>query len=245
MASPSSHTNSKSAEASPERPNFAVTLGLMPPYTMDDVKRVYLDKVKSAHPDHGGDRHAFDRIQEAFEQAQSYLRFRSDRRQWIAARMEEYLALLDLMERLDSLGAEVETITLDWVRRSFGDFASMTETIVGVRLANSPRASEAINALVREHANLQALKRLELPGSAIDDSHVWQLRAFRQLAHLDLSGTQVTSRSLAIVDWLPTLSTLEVGGTSIGWWERLRLARTLRKRRAAAPDPVIHPVNIR
>ena len=34
-------------------------------------------------------------------------------------------------------------------------------------------------------------------------------------------------------------------GTAIGWLDRLRLGRKLRKRRAAAPDPVVHPVNIR
>ena len=34
---------------------FMVLLGLLPPYTLDDVKRAYLDKVRTAHPDHGGD----------------------------------------------------------------------------------------------------------------------------------------------------------------------------------------------
>ena len=84
--------NRSNMDGTPERPQYAVTLGLLPPYTMDDVKRAYLDKVKDAHPDRGGDSATFERIQTAFEQAQAYLRFRSDRRKWIAARMEEYLA---------------------------------------------------------------------------------------------------------------------------------------------------------
>src|SRR5262245_42409254 len=63
-----------------DRPAFAVTLGLLPPYTMDDVKRAYRDKVKDAHPDRGGSREIFDRIQRAFEEAGEYLKFRSDRR---------------------------------------------------------------------------------------------------------------------------------------------------------------------
>ena len=74
-----------------ERPAFAVTLGLLPPYSMDDVKRAYRDKVKDAHPDRGGDRETFDRIQKAFEEAAEYLKFRQDRRLWIAARMDEYV----------------------------------------------------------------------------------------------------------------------------------------------------------
>lgn len=245
MASASSRSNSDRGEGMPERPEFAVTLGLLPPYTMDDVKRAYLDRVKLAHPDRGGERLDFERIQAAFEQAQEYLRFRTDRRQWIAARMEDYLAVGALVEELERIGAEVETTTLDWVRRSFGDFASMTETIVGIRLTNSPRAPEAIDAIVREHTNLQALKRLELGGSAVRDSHVWQLRVFRQLAHLDLSKTQITSRALAIVEWLPSITSLDVAGTSIGWWQRWRLRRTLRKRSEAVPGAVVHPTNLR
>ena len=237
-------TNVRTATA-PERPEFAVTLGLLPPYTIEDVKRAYLDKVKLAHPDRGGDRDDFERIQHAFEQAQAYLRFRSDRRQWIAARMDEYLAVLALVERLDALGAEVETETMDWVRRSFGDFAGMTESIIAIRLANSPQAAEAIDALVSEQANLQALKRLELPGCPIGDADVWQLRVFRQLTHLDLSGTRVTSRALTLVDWLRALTALNVSGTSVGWLDRFRLNRKLRRRRAAVPDPVVHPVNVR
>ena len=54
------------------RPGFAIVLGLLPPYTVEDVKRAYRDKVKDAHPDRGGDRDDFDRIQKAFEEAGAY-----------------------------------------------------------------------------------------------------------------------------------------------------------------------------
>ena len=98
-----SATNSPHGGAGSGRPEFAVTLGLLPPYSLDDVKRAYLEKVKSAHPDRGGERADFDRVQRAYEQAGEYLRFRSDRRHWIAARMEEYLAVESLRERLETL----------------------------------------------------------------------------------------------------------------------------------------------
>jgi hypothetical protein len=60
-----------------------------------------------------------------------------------------------------------------------------------------------------------------------------------------LSRTSITERALALVDWLPGLRSLNVEGTSIGWWARRRLQRTLRRRRRKAPDPLFHPTNIR
>jgi hypothetical protein len=231
-------------DGTPDRPQFAVTLGLLPPYTMDDVKRAYLDKVKDAHPDRGGDSATFERIQSAFEQAQAYLRFRSDRRKWIAARMEEYLAEAALVARMRELGAEVETVMLDWVRRSFGDFADLTESIVGIRLERSPKVAELVETMVREQSNLAALKRLELPHCPVDDTIAWQLRPLKGLTHLDLSGTSITWRALSLVDFLPALVTFEVTGTSVGWWPRARLQMALRKRRRKTPDPILHPAYI-
>jgi hypothetical protein len=228
----------------PDRPQFAVTLGLLPPYVIDDVKRAYLDKVKDAHPDRGGDEATFERIQSAFEQAQEYLRFRSDRRKWIAARMDEYLAEAALVERLRGMGAEVETVMLDWVRRSFGDFADLTESIVAVRMTDSANVSELIETLVREQSSLAALKRLELPGCGVNDTLAWQLRPLKGLTHLDLSRTAITWRTLSLAEFLPALVSYEVKGTSVGWWPRVRLQRTLRQRRRNTPDPILHPANI-
>jgi hypothetical protein len=232
-------------DAGPTRPEFAVTLGLLPPYTVDDVKRAYLDKVKDAHPDRGGDRAEFDRIQHAYEQANEYLRFRADRRQWIAARMEEYLAVESLTSRLRALGAEVDTLMLDWVRRSFGDFADLTESIIGVRMVNAANVGELVDAMVREQAVLPALKRLELPGCAVNDRLAMQLRVFKRLEHLDLSHTAITEKALAVVDFLPELVSMAIDGTNVGWWSRRRMERTLRRRRATRPQAVFHPANIR
>jgi hypothetical protein len=228
-----------------DRPEFAAVLGLAPPYTMDDVKRAYLDKVKSAHPDRGGDRTAFDRIQRAFEEGSQYLKFRSDRRQWIAARMDEYLAVQELRDRLRALGAEIESDMLDWVRRSFGDFANLTESIVGVRLTDSPNVRELIETMVRELAALPGLKRLSLAGCPVDNLLALDLRVFKSLAHLDLSRTPITDRALTVVDFLPDLVSLDIEGTSIGWWARHKVERRLRRRRQSRPDPIFHPANVR
>jgi hypothetical protein len=233
------------ADAGTARPEFAATLGLLPPYTVDDVKRAYLDKIKDAHPDRGGDRAEFDRIQHAYEQANEYLRFRADRRQWIAARMEEYLAVESLTSRLRALGAEVDTLMLEWVRRSFGDFADLTESIIAVRMVNAANVGELVDAMIREQAVLPALKRLELPGCVVNDHLAMQLRVFKRLEHLDLSHTAITEKALAVVDFLPELVSMTIDGTNVGWWSRRRMERTLRRRRATKPQAVFHPVNIR
>jgi len=234
-----------SGDATPNRPVFAVTLGLLPPYTMDDVKRAYREKVKDAHPDRGGDRAAFDRIQHAYEEAGAYLKFRSDRRLWIAARMDEYLGVVSLIERLQVLGAEVDSSTLDWIQRSFGDFANLTESIAGIELHDSNNAAELVDVMIGEQASLPGLKRLSLAGCPVDNLLALELRVFKSLAELDLSRTQISDRALTVVEFLPDLVTLNIDDTQVGWWARQKVERRLRKRRQSRPDPIFHPAKVR
>ena len=90
------------------RPPFMTALGLLPPYTLDDVKQAYLDKVQSVHPDHGGTIAEFRQIQQAYEQAQEFLVIQSNRRSWIASQMDRYIAQQELEQELRALGAEIE-----------------------------------------------------------------------------------------------------------------------------------------
>jgi hypothetical protein len=211
-----------------DRPAFAVVLGVLPPYTLDDVKRAYLAKVKAVHPDHGGDRADFDRVQAAFEQANEYLAFRGDRRQWIAARMEEYIAVESLSSRLRDLGASVETTMHDWVKRSFGEFAGLTETIVAVRAERAASVADLVDTLTRERGLLSGLKRLALPDCGVTDALAMQLRVHIQLTHLDLSNNPVTARvALALAEWLPHLQEFNLTGVPLGWWPRIKLHRRL------------------
>jgi hypothetical protein len=231
--------------ATSERPAFAVTLGLLPPYSMDDVKRAYRDKVKDAHPDRGGDRDMFERIQTAFEEAGEYLKFRQDRRLWIAARMDEYVGVASLIDRLEKLGAEVDSTMLDWVRQSFGDFADLTVSITAVRLRDSKNAAALVDAMLDELPSLPGLKRLSLAGCQMDNLLALELRVFKSVAELDLSRTQITDRALKVIEFLPDLVSLNVDGTGVGWWARHKAERLLRKRRQSRPDPIFHPVNVR
>ena len=58
------------------RPDFLVALGLIPPCTVEDVKQAFLAKVKTAHPDVGGDAAEFRKLQEAYERATEWAKFR-------------------------------------------------------------------------------------------------------------------------------------------------------------------------
>lgn len=223
-----------------------VTLGLLPPYTAEDVEKAYLAKIKDIRPDLGGDREAFYAVQNAYMQAKEYVKFRGDRRGWIAKRMDEYLAVQEVVEQLQRYGAEVETDSLDWLEKSFGDFAELSETVHAVRLNGAANGDEVIEYLVAHHPQLIELRRLDLAGSVVSDAAVRQLSVFRRLAELDLSRTPITWEALYIVEWLPELEMVRTEGTGLKWLTRRRLAAQLRhNRRAAAAMRAVHPTVVR
>ena len=55
----------------PERQAFA-ELGLRQTATLDEVKSAYRDRVKTVHPDHGGDEEEFKRVREAYTLAKQH-----------------------------------------------------------------------------------------------------------------------------------------------------------------------------
>jgi len=218
-----------------KRPDYMIELGLSPPYTQEDVKQAYFIKAKKVHPDHGGTVEDFRALQEAFEQAKQYTEFRIDRRHWIASHMDAYLAVRRVVERLEQFGAKVTTNAVDWLEKSFGDFAQLTETVTGVRLANSLRADELVAAMVEEHSALGSLTHLALPGCQLTDAAAQRLEAFQQLKHLDLSGTPVTNDALWFVDELPALESLNLAGTQVGWWMKRKVKKLMQIRHDSKP----------
>lgn len=217
------------------RPDFMVILGVAPPYAEEDVKQAYLSKAKLLHPDHGGNAHDFDALHRAFEQAQQYLAFRANSRGWIAKQMDGYLHSREVVDKLEQFGAVVQTQVIDWLERSFGDFAELTDSITGIRLENSPRAQQVIELML---ANITALERLtcvELPGCQVSDELAFQLAEFQQLQRLDLSGTQITKAALELFEALPSLQSFDVSDTHVGWWARRKLAAQLESRRENIP----------
>lgn len=52
-----------------DRPDCLQELGLEPGCTRGEVMAAYRKRVKKVHPDHGGDRRRFDRLQQHFREA--------------------------------------------------------------------------------------------------------------------------------------------------------------------------------
>jgi hypothetical protein len=229
-----------------ERPACMVKLGLLPPYMPEDVEKAYLARIKEIRPDLGGDPQPFYDVQNAYMQAKEYLKFRGDRRGWIAKRMDEYLAVQEVTEQLKAFGAEVETNFLDWLQKSFGEFAELTENVLGIKLHDAANGDEFIEFLVSHRDQLLELQRLDLAGCKVTDEFVRQLSVFRRLQELDLSRTAITWQSLHLVDWLPELHVLQVEGTGLNWFSRRKLASQLKqKRQAAQTMRAIHPTTVR
>lgn len=216
-----------------------IVLGLNPPYAAEDVHAAYLDKAKSAHPDRGGSAAEFDALHQAYEQAKHFLEFRTDRRGWIAKAMDAYVVEQELITKLEALGAEVSTNAIEWLQRSFGEFAQLTETIVSIRLANVP-AAPLLQELKANAKQLNALATLELPGCQLTDADVIHLKPFNQLRHLDLTNNPIGNDALMIVDWLSSLETLILDGTQVSWFANWRVQRKVAKNREAKPlSPIV------
>ena len=56
-----------------------VTLGLLPPYSAEDIKAAYFEKARAAHPDLGGTAQDFIRLQDAYQKAVEYAGLRASR----------------------------------------------------------------------------------------------------------------------------------------------------------------------
>ena len=215
-----------------------VTLGLSPPYTLEDVKAAYYSKARRLHPDHGGSAESFRQLHDAFEQAQEYVAFRGNRRGWIAGKVDGYVSLLAAVERVEAIRASTISTNSAWLVDSIGDFAQLTETVSCVRLVDSPSGDELVQVLLEELPVLNSITAIEMPGCRVSDNAVLRLVAYRGLRRLDLSRTPVTSRALGIVDALPHLTFLALEGSAVGWWARWRAERRVRSRTNEAAEVI-------
>jgi hypothetical protein len=214
-----------STEFRPDRLEFLAVLGLAPPVTEEDVKQAYLDKCKTAHPDHGGGVSEFKRLQEAFDQATEYARFKASRMQWLSQWVEQYAEQEQVIEQIKVLGGSVEVKSSDPLTRSIGpDFAAVLDKVVGIRLSGSNIDDRVILQLAGQRRMLAGLRNLALVDTAITHAGLLQLRTLEMLRHLDLSGTSVDAIALdALLRELRQLETLVLERTGIGWPARMKL----------------------
>src|SRR5262245_40320038 len=131
-----------------ERPDFMVTLGLLPPYSPEDVRMAYRMKAPLVHPDRGGSASEFVKLHEAYERAQEYTAFFASRRRWLGVQVEHHLQQEEVVAEVRRLGGQVELETLDWIKRWIGeDFAVVTEKLRGIRLRSLADGDPALNYL--------------------------------------------------------------------------------------------------
>jgi hypothetical protein len=209
----------------PELPEFLVVLGLAQPVTVDDVKQAYLDKAKTAHPDRGGDPAGFIRLQEAYEKATEYAKFKAGRMKWLSGWVEQYADQQALVDRIKALGGTIENESVDWLAQTIGqDFATVLDRITGIRLAG-PRINDAVVAtLAAERRSLGNLHRLALVQTTITPEGLAPLYELKSLRELDLSGTQVTPTAVEeLLAFLPDLKKISLQDSGLTWPGRLKL----------------------
>jgi hypothetical protein len=223
------------------RPEFMATLGLLPPYTLDDVQAAYRGKVMAAHPDRGGTAAEFQKVQQAYERAIEYVEFKGDRRRWIASRVEGHLRQDEVAVEVERLGGRTEFEPVDWMKRSFGDFASLEDRLRVIRLKNTAADDSFLTFLAEQPPRVPFLMELYLAGTRITDKGLNALRTIGQLRRLDLSRTSVTGRGvLAAVRSLPSLEWVGVAGSGVGWLSRWRLSARLRKYQSTQTRHLVH-----
>jgi hypothetical protein len=220
-----SMSSEREASRDDQRLEFLAILGLKPPVTVDDVKQAYLDKAKSAHPDHGGNPQEFIRLHEAFEQATEYARFKAGRMQWLSGWVEQYAEQQQLIDEVKALGGEVEVESVDWLGQTIGpDFAAVMDRLAAVRLAG-PQVDDATMVQLAGKLRRQAgLHRLALVNTQVTSVGLRQLHRCESLRELDLSGTKVSAQAVeSLVQDLDRLESLVLRDTGIGWAARWKL----------------------
>ncbi|MFN0054577.1 MAG: DnaJ domain-containing protein [Planctomycetales bacterium] len=211
-----------------QRPDFMVYLELLPPYTEDDVHKAYKAKALKVHPDRGGSPDAFLKLQEAYQQAQEYVNFRIGRRHWMANQVEPYLKQQEVIQEVERRHGQVQVERVDWMQRSFGDFATLTERLRHIDLRDAADADEFLEFLTGNSQHLRFLTSLDLAGSQVTDAGLTSIRQLRSLQRLNLARTQVTAAGLKPLEGLSDLQWLNLGGVRIGWWSKWKLASRFR-----------------
>ena len=200
-------------------------LGLLPPYTENDVKQAYYGKARRAHPDAGGSSERFKRLQSAYEKATDYVLAHQPQWLFIAGSVDTYEKQQRLIEKLKRYGAVIAFEKAVGVSRNWGDeLGQVFERIVSIQLTGPAVDDGVIDLLVRYKAILGKLRRLSLAGSNVSDSGIERLKALPSIQSLDVRNTPISGKGLKVVDWLPELHTLDIRGASIGCMAYARLA---------------------
>jgi hypothetical protein len=218
-----------SSQSAGQRPECLEILGLLPPVTLEDVKQAYLVRARAAHPDRGGSQAEFVRVQQAFEDATEFVKFKASKLEWLASKIDAYAEQQEVVTETIERGGSVTMEETDWLRKSFGeDFGHVADKLVAVRLEGE-RADDVFCILLGFRAeSLKDLARLELAGGSLTDEGLLQLKGLKNLRHLDLRGTQVGRLAGEIPGWFERLEFLGLPKGSLGMLARLAMPRRIK-----------------
>jgi len=209
-----------------QRPDCLVVLGLMPPVTLEDVKQAYLARARDAHPDRGGSQDQFVRVQQAFEEATEFVKFKANKLEWLASKIDAYSQQQEVVTETIERGGSIEMEETDWLRKSFGDdFGHVADKLIAVRLPNE-RADDVFCILLGFRADsLKDLATLDLSGGTLSDEGLLQLKSLSNLRRLDLRGTRVGKLAGEISGWFERLEFLGLPKGALGMLARLAMPR--------------------
>jgi hypothetical protein len=215
------------------RPDFMVALGLLPPYTLSDVKSAYRTKALATHPDRGGTSDDFIKIHQAYQQAMEYVAYTGDRRRWIADQVDCHLRQREVVHAVERLGGRIEFEQADWLKPHVGDFILLAERLRVISVPKTGADDAFLTFLAERPRRAPYLTELNLAGTCITDKGLQELTEFDLLRRLDLSGTKATKQGIqAAVKSLPSLEWIGMAGSQVGWLSRWRMHRLLRGREA-------------
>jgi hypothetical protein len=215
------------------RPDFMVALGLLPPYTLRDVKSAYRAKALATHPDRGGTSADFIKIHQAYQQAMQYVEYTGDRRRWIAGQVDCHLRQREVVDEVERLGGRTEFEQADWLQPYIGDFVVLAERLRVISVPKTDADDAFLTFLAERPRRAPYLTELNLAGTCITDKGLQQLTEFDLLRRLDLSGTKASKHGIqAAVKSLPSLEWIGMTGLRVGWLSRWRMHRLLRGREA-------------
>ncbi len=122
----------------------------------------------------------------------------------------------------------MELDSIDWVERSFGDFAVLVERLRTIVLHHCDDGDAVLLHLAQHADQLGYVRTVDLSGSRVTDAGLESLQTLHGLERLNLSGTRVTAAGLKSLSWLRHLTWLGLAGTSLSWWTRWRVKQRLR-----------------
>jgi hypothetical protein len=222
------------AEQTISRPQFMETLGLLPPYSPEDVEAAFRDRAMKAHPDRGGTMDAFLKLNEAYRLAREYVKFRAGRRQWLALQVERYARQEEVIATIEQLGGSVELDHYDWIKQSVGDdFAAVAQRILKVE-AHTPKSGTALAKVMSANVDLfDHLNDLDVSGTGFTDGDFLFLENFTNITRINLGRTNITSRSVELIERWPQLVWMNVSKTKVGLMQQFWLWLKYRSKRTA------------